>query len=290
MKKVSLIIAILSLVLVLSACSTVSNELTAADWTDNFAAEDGYARNADTTTFDAETAGETPAETADPAAANRKVIFTYNFTIESDDIDAAAKSLEETAGKSGGFISSLTFGGRNDDGRYADATVTYRIPATDTGSFKTAVETVGKVVNKSENGQDVTESYIDTEGRLSTLRIQEARLLDLLSKSGSLSDLLTIERELANVRGQIESLTGTLKKYDNLVSLATFTVKFQLPKQNVPADGTSFGGAFEESFSIALYVLKSIVIVFIYILPYLLVIGIALTITILILKKKRKNK
>ena len=287
MKKLGIILAILSLVLVLSACSSESSKMMYYAPKHDTSDEAQYNRAEDTALAEGETATGGGGGVAMP---ERKVIFTYDFTVEADDIDIAAKTLEEATAKSDGFVSSLKFGGRNDDGQYKDATIIYRIPADKVGSFKEVVESVGAVVNKSENGEDVTESYFDTEGRLSTLKIQEARLLELLSKSGNLSDLLTIERELADVRGQIESLTGTLKKYDNLVSLATFTVKFQLPKQNVPESRTSFGGAFADSFSIALDFLNGIVIVFIYLLPYLLVIGIILTVIILIIKKKRKNK
>ena len=285
MKKLGIIVAVLSLVLVLSACSSMS-----ADWEAPKIAttdEAQYNRVEEAVLNENEPATGGGGNVTVP---ERKVIFTYDFTVEADDIDTAAKTLENAIAKSDGFVSSLKFGGRNDDGKYKDATIVYRIPADKVGSFKEVVESVGAVVSKSEEGEDVTESYFDTEGRLSTLKIQEARLLELLSKSGNLSDLLTIERELADVRGQIESLTGTLKKYDNLVSLATFTVKFQLPKQNIAESGTSFGGAFADSFSIALDFLNGIVIVFIYLLPYLLAIGIILTVIILIIKKKRKNK
>ena len=284
-KKLLLIASALGLVIILSSCAAVPfGSAGTADYAD----ENYFTANE--TAYDmAKADGGYEAINTAAAVSDRKVISTYDFTVESDDIDSAAKSLEETAVKSGGFISHLDFGGRGEDGKYASATVIYRIPADNTGSFKNAIENAGTVVNKSEKSEDVTETYIDKEGRLATLKIQEARLLELLSKSGNLSDLLTIERELAGVREQIENLTGTLKRYDNLVSLATFTVQFRLPRQGVPADDTSFGGAFADSFGIALYILKIAIIGIIYLLPYLLVIGAALTITLLIVKKKRKK-
>ena len=63
--------------------------------------------------------------------------------------------------------------------------------------------------------------------RLSTLEIQAERLQELLKQAGKLQDLFTIEQELADVTYQIESLKGTLKKYDSLVDYSTIHISIQ---------------------------------------------------------------
>ena len=76
----------------------------------------------------------------------------------------------------------------------------------------------------SENNDDVSEKYFDTEARLSSAKLREERLLDILSKAESLDNVLLLESELADVRYEIESLSGTLRRYDSLISYSTINI------------------------------------------------------------------
>ena len=83
------------------------------------------------------------------------------------------------------------------------------------------------VVGRSTDVADVTESYTDTEARLKTLRLQEERLLEILSKATELSDVLELESRLSDVRYQIESYEATLRNYDSRVSYSTLHITLQ---------------------------------------------------------------
>ena len=72
---------------------------------------------------------------------------------------------------------------------------------------------------------DVTKAYFDTDARMKNLQLEEARLQQILDlKTGRLSDVLAVERELARVRQQIEEMQGTLKYYDTMVQYATVSI------------------------------------------------------------------
>lgn len=83
------------------------------------------------------------------------------------------------------------------------------------------------VVSRSTDVADVTESYADTEARLKTLRLQEERLLEILSKATELGDVLELESRLSDVRYQIESYEATLRNYDSRVSYSTLHITLQ---------------------------------------------------------------
>ena len=64
----------------------------------------------------------------------------------------------------------------------------------------------------------------------------EERLLEMLkTKTGKVSDLLQVEKELARVREQIEQMQGELKYYDALVQYATVTISLAEKDLNEPA-------------------------------------------------------
>ncbi len=69
----------------------------------------------------------------------------------------------------------------------------------------------GKVTTDSVSGQDVTEEFVDLESRERNLLAAEASLLKLYERAESVEDTLVVERELTNVRGQIEQAQGRIK-------------------------------------------------------------------------------
>jgi len=167
----------------------------------------------------------------DPA---RKMIWTGEISFETTEFDSAVEALYDLISECGGFVqsSTITGEGRNTRGepRLRSARYTIRIPSENFQLFMQSSGNVATVITSSTNAQDVTSEYIDTEARLRVLEIKEERLLEMLEKTSSveykdeLQYILQLENELANVRYDIETLTGTLRKYDELISYSTINV------------------------------------------------------------------
>ena len=99
-----------------------------------------------------------------------------------------------------------------------------RIPRKSFDQFISGLGDVGSVINQQITGEDITGQYLDVEARLKSLKLQEERLLTILSKAELLQDIIELERELSNVRYEIEHYTGTLKKWDNLIDYSKVTI------------------------------------------------------------------
>ena len=95
-----------------------------------------------------------------------------------------------------------------------DGTLLDTVPANG-ASYRAALE---------ELGFTVTDEYYDVDARVKALTAQRDRLLELIGKAASLSELLELEKALADVQGNLDSLTRQLKRYDSQVSMATVTV------------------------------------------------------------------
>lgn len=173
-----------------------------------------------------------PGERDDDAAltTDRKLIQTAWMELESRDYAQALAALEQMVTDCGGYIESRSEqGGSLYSSRYNAryASITARIPADKLEAAMGMAGELCNVVSRSTDVADVTESYADTEARLKTLRLQEERLLEILSKATELSDVLELESRLSDVRYQIESYEATLRSYDSRVSYSTLHITLQ---------------------------------------------------------------
>lgn len=83
---------------------------------------------------------------------------------------------------------------------------------------------LGTVMNQSITSNDVTEQYFDVESRKKLLLYEEERLLVYLKKTTDPDSIFKYESRLTEIRHEIESYTGQLKKWENLVQLSTITI------------------------------------------------------------------
>jgi len=87
------------------------------------------------------------------------------------------------------------------------------------------IDSVSLVLQETVSGQDVTEQYVDLEGRLLNKRAEEQAFLDLLNREDDkLSDVISVTRELSRVRGEIESIQGQLRYLDSKTDMSTITM------------------------------------------------------------------
>jgi len=73
----------------------------------------------------------------------------------------------------------------------------------------------------------VTEQFLDMQTRLKTKRAMQERLQQLLAQAKNVEEALAVERELARITEEIESMEGRLKVWRELVAFSTITVVFQ---------------------------------------------------------------
>ncbi len=100
----------------------------------------------------------------------------------------------------------------------------------------------GQLVSFTENVQDVTNDYIDTQSRLKNLRGEQQRLLTLLGQAQALNDILNIEQRLTDVEGQIESIEAHLNALNGQVTFYTVAIALQPLSSAAPAPSTNAGG------------------------------------------------
>ena len=105
------------------------------------------------------------------------------------------------------------------------------------GVQRDALGAAGRVTAQSTTTEDLTRDIIDTEATLRAKRALRDRLQHLLAtRPGSLSDLLSVERELARVQGEIDSTDSNLTAMRTRVSMSTLTIEYASSARAVASD------------------------------------------------------
>lgn len=179
----------------------------------------------DSTTYSEEPSGGNIIESPE-FVGNRKIIYSSSYSIQTTGFDKSILMLEQLCTKYGAYYEySEMYGTKENADR--NGTFTIRVPVQNYNAFKSEAGGIGVVIRSSENNRDVTEEYIDTEARLQSAKVREERLLEILANADSLDDVLLLEQELADVRYEIETLSGSLRKYDSLISYSTIDINIR---------------------------------------------------------------
>ena len=167
-------------------------------------------------------AGE-PGQT-DADAIERKIITNVDMNVRVDDVNAAMEAVTQLVETSGGFVVSVT---RNEDEFVSDAFMSFRVPSNNLEATLSRLRGLSeRVERETRSSQDVTTEFVDVEARLNNLRAAEQQLMVLFERSGKVSDVLEVQRELINVRGQIESLQGRLNYLSQTTATSLVSVWF----------------------------------------------------------------
>ena len=186
-------------------------------------------------------APKSAATTEQPLPQNRKWVITMNLNAETGDLDASLQAVLTRVQELEGYVESQSVsGGSVGSGRHRYANLTLRIPADRVDGFVEEVAGLTNLVSSSRNVQDITLSYSDTEGRVTALKTEEARLLELMEQAENMSDLLEIEARLTEVRYQLESYASTLRLYDNQVDYATVSLYISEVEKYTPVEEPGF--------------------------------------------------
>ena len=100
-----------------------------------------------------------------------------------------------------------------------------RVPASELTSAAAEIARLGRVVNESQTGEEVSQQHADLVARLKTARETEARFQAILQqRTGKVSDVLEVEQNIARLRGDIEAMEAEQKGLEQRVAFATIDV------------------------------------------------------------------
>ncbi|MGB3627312.1 MAG: DUF4349 domain-containing protein [Henriciella sp.] len=147
------------------------------------------------------------------------------------------------------------------------------------GAVDEATEAAGgDITSRSTSAVDLTRTIIDTGSRLDAQKTLQRRLEGLLERrDGTLGDLLQIERELARVTGEIESIEAQLKALRLRVAMSELSISYETKIAPFSASRSNpLGEAFGDFFYNLSAAIGAVITAFAVGLPWLLLLSVFL--------------
>ena len=167
-----------------------------------------------------------------PETISRMIIKSGWLNLVVKDIVDTAQKISKFAQERGGWVVSSNI---SQSEKILSGSITVRVPAESFGEsmeyFKSLAE---RVSNERTQAQDITEEYVDLQSRLKNLEAAESQLLEIMERSGTISEVLQVQRELMNVREQIERIKGRMQYLEQSVKMSSITVNLALSEELLP--------------------------------------------------------
>ena len=227
------------------------------------------------------------------AETSRKLIRTASLTIRTAQYDADLEALTQLISSVGGYIESTYQSGDLESGSARSNSMTLRIPSDKLDEFLNGLDSVGRVVDRSESSTDMTVQTTDTSLRIS-LGAKIERLNELLEKAETVEDLISIESAIADTQYSIDSYETRQRTIDRQVDMSEVDIYL---REDSPVEVTSemslgerISRAFQNSVEDFGQFLRNMLVFIVMALPALGLMAIVTAAVLLICRAKKKGK
>ena len=211
-------------------------------------------------------------------AMDRKIIRDADLTLEVGSPAEVQRKITSIAESLGGFVVTSESKQRQsgDAKQELEVNLVIRVPASQFGPALDQIRSTGsRVIQEKITGQDVTEEFIDLEARLKTQKALESQFLEIMKQANKVADALEVQRQIAEVRTEIEKLEGRKRFLENRASLSTITVNLQSPTAiavNTSGFGRNIREAVADSVDVAIAIVLFLVRFVIVMIPILILV------------------
>lgn len=180
------------------------------------------------------------------AVESRKIIRNAELELDVGSPSTAQRQAAQIAEQMGGYLVSSDAHSANDDdgGGPSSVKVVLRVGSDKLGAALDELKKLGRASgSESISSKDVTEEWVDLEARIKTQKKLEEQYLEIMKSASKVEDMLAVQKQLAEVRGEIEKLEGRKRLLDNQVALSTITITFRAERPLVSVSQSAFGRA-----------------------------------------------
>lgn len=230
------------------------------------------------------------------AGLNKKLIYRANLIMEVEDYAKAQTEVRNMITLANGYIIEFT---ENMSDYEQGGTFILKVPASGFSSLLNNLEKVeNESIQRSIQGQDVSEEYVDLESRLKAKQLMEEQYINFMSKATKSSDLVAFANELGSIQESIEKIKGRMRYIDQNVSFSTVELRlYQTDESISSAKATEEGPlldraseALKDSLKLLSMLFQGLVVFLAAILPLLIIGGVISAIVLWYRKGARRRQ
>jgi hypothetical protein len=234
---------------------------------------------------------------------NKKIIYTAEASVETLKFEETVQAVYDMLDKFGAYIQSSSITGTDyrteyyGSFPYRRAYFSIRVPKEQYTAMSADLETLGNLVSYSSDSNDISSQYTDTETRLAASKAEHDRLLEMMAAAETVEEMIAVEERLSEVEYYIDSLTGTLRGWQDEVDYSTINLSVNevqelTPQPDVPP--VSFWDrlvtAVKDSCEWLVDALQDIAIFIVAAIPVLIIPAVIVVAVIVIVKLARRRK
>ena len=246
--------------------------------------------------------GDAGAPSGQSPAHGKKLAYSYDYSIESQEFDRFVEALEDALASSGGFVERSTVDRKEYDSvdetarrTVRKATYALRVPADSVDGLRAMLDgELSELVYENVRMSDRTQAYVDAEAQLESYRTEYAALESLLPQAGSVSELIEIQDRLSWLNYQIESARKSMEIIDedvaySYVYLDAYEVIYYTA--TVYKYVFDFGEHLADTFEDFVYRLPDFVVILIYVfVTGLVIVGLAAMLASVVLAMRDRKR
>lgn len=226
---------------------------------------------------------QSPGAEVSAPVTERKLIKNGELSFETSDVKKTKAAVDAICEELNAYVANENQNNYGTELRYNQ---TIRVAADKFDLLIQKLESeASKIDSKNINTQDVTEEFIDVEARLKTKKELEARYREILKQAKTVTEILSIEGQIGQVRGEIESMEGRLKYLSSQVAYSTLNLSYY---QTIGTDfgfGSKLGKALGSGWDYFLVFLIGVINVW----PFLILIALVIWLAFRWDKRRRKK-
>jgi len=191
-------------------------------------------------------------QASDDSATTPLIARTASLKISVKNFQAAREGVDRIVQMFHGYAATMTVNTAVGEPQSLNAEL--HIPSTQSDAALAALKALGRVEQEQQGGEEVTAQVVDLDARLKNARETETRMQDILkTHTGKVTDVLEVENQIAEVRGNIEQMEAEQKQLRTRITFSTITLDLREEYQasldtNAPSAGRRIRNAFIDGF------------------------------------------
>lgn len=196
---------------------------------------------------------------------NRKIIYTVDISVKSDDLAKSSREIKALIDFEEDWIESE---------RLSETTnyIVFRVKTSRLNEFVEGIKSDHETTRYEVSSEDVSNKYFDAEARKNTLIAERNRLVELIDSSNT-HEIIQINQRLSQIDTELLIINRDLSDIDSLVEYSTVKVYIHGPKVSPkpPSYGKTLSNSFKGGWNAVVVVLKFLLQAIITLIPFLVI-------------------